>query len=587
MRGLVGNHVLVLVDGIRLNNATFRYGPNQYLATIDPFSVDRLEVVRGSGSVLYGSDALGGVVSVLTPRPQFSDRLEASGRVTGKVVSSGMEKSGRAAGSLRAPRAGLTGGLTWRDFGDLEAGGDLGTESPSAYTEWAGDAHGALRVSSASVLHVAYQHLHQDDVPRFDQVRQRGFSRWAFDPQVRQLGYTRFEAFPGSPWFQSATATASWHRSFERRVRQTVGSAVETEEEDVVDTYGFSLEARTRPGSRWAIVWGLEHFRDQVGSGRNDFNGATGTVTPRRGLYPDGASARSTAGFVSGSVDLRTVSIHAGARLNHNRVNAPDSRFDVELAKTALVGNAAVMWRLGDSHRLFGSVTQGFRSPNIDDVSTLGPFDFGVEVPSPDLDPERTLGLELGYKLRTRRLAGPISLYRTGLDDLIERMPATFDGSEFYEGQRVYRRTNIGSAFVRGAEGEFEWQAYRGLAVFGALAYTYGHQTSTDQPMRRIPPLYGQAGLTWAMARGPSLRGAVFFAGRQDRLNPGDKSDHRINPAGTPGFAVVNLQASWPITRAFDVALGVENVFDEAYRIHGSGIDGPGRNLWLGMRLGR
>ena len=89
------------------------------------------------------------------------------------------------------------------------------------------------------------------------------------------------------------------------------------------------------------------------------------------------------------------------------------------------------------------------------------------------------------------------------------------------------------------------------------------------------------------MAKGPSLRGAVFFAGRQDRLNPGDKSDHRINPAGTPGFAVVNLQASWPITRAFDVALGVENVFDEAYRIHGSGIDGPGRNLWLGMRLGR
>ena len=92
------------------------------------------------------------------------------------------------------------------------------------------------------------------------------------------------------------------------------------------------------------------------------------------------------------------------------------------------------MWRLGDSHRLFGSVTQGFRVPNIDDVSTLGPFDFGVEVPSPDLEPERTLGLELGYKMRTRRLAGSVSLYRTGLDDLIDRMPATFEGSEFYEG---------------------------------------------------------------------------------------------------------------------------------------------------------
>ena len=136
IRGLVGNHVLVLVDGVRLNNATFRYGPNQYLATVDPYPIERIEVVRGLGSVPYGSDALGGVINIITARPSFNeDGFRLGGRLRPKVASSSMELGIRADVEASGPNVAFLGGFTYSDFGDLRAGSGLGVEAPSGYLE--------------------------------------------------------------------------------------------------------------------------------------------------------------------------------------------------------------------------------------------------------------------------------------------------------------------------------------------------------------------------------------------------------------------------------------------------------------------
>ena len=184
VRGLVGNQVLVLVDGVRLNNSTFRYGPNQYLSTIDPASIERIEVVRGAGSALYGSDAIGGVINVVTRRARLTEGpARVSGSVAGKAMTSGMERSGRFEAEASSSRAAVRGGLSVRDFGDLVAGGGLGVESPSGYGEVSADASGLLRLGRTSLLSMSWQDLRQSDVPRFDQVSQRGYSRYAFTPR--------------------------------------------------------------------------------------------------------------------------------------------------------------------------------------------------------------------------------------------------------------------------------------------------------------------------------------------------------------------------------------------------------------------
>jgi iron complex outermembrane receptor protein/hemoglobin/transferrin/lactoferrin receptor protein len=128
IRGLVGNQVLLLVDGIRLNNSTYRYGPNQYLNTIDPGVIESMEAIRGSGSVLYGSDALGGVVQVISKVPSFSlEKTNVSARIIAKLMSQDMEQSGRAEVEIGSKRIAFLGGFSERNFGELVAGAELGT----------------------------------------------------------------------------------------------------------------------------------------------------------------------------------------------------------------------------------------------------------------------------------------------------------------------------------------------------------------------------------------------------------------------------------------------------------------------------
>lgn len=586
LRGLVGNHVLVLVDGVRLNNSTFRYGPNQYLATIDPDQVERVEVLRGSGSVLFGSDAIAGVVNILTKRPALSGgEAQLSAEVSGKVVTFGMEQTARVEAAASGRRAAIIGGFSARNYGDLHAGGGLGVEAPSGYSEANGDAKAVLRLSARHLLTVAAQQVFQEDVPRFDQVAQRGFSRYSFDPQVRRLAYARWQAFGAGRWMRSITGTASYQQSVERRDRQQRGSTTRVLEEDAIAVLGGSIEVRSAPFSSWSIVSGLDYTHDRVASWRRDTNLETGAARNRRGLYPDGATAVAAAAFTHSSLRLGGTAIDAGVRFSQYGVDADDTSFGtLRIRPHATVGSVAAMHEIARGLSIVGSLSQAFRAPNIDDVSTLGAFDFGVEVPSPDLAPERSAAYEAGARLTRPTAYASLTGFRMNLSNLIDRVRGTLDGGEFYEGQRVYRRANVGAAFVRGVELESRWTPRPGLDLFGHATYTYGQQTTVDQPMRRIPPMNGLVGARWTAGARKWIEGTVRFAARQNRLAPGDRDDHRINPEGTPGWAVLNLSAGMPLG-GVELVGGVYNLFDEAYRIHGSGIDGYGRSAWIGTRL--
>jgi outer membrane receptor protein involved in Fe transport len=587
VRGLVGNQVLVLVDGIRLNNATFRYGPNQYLATVDPFALDRVEVVRGAGSVLFGSDALGGVVSVLTRQPSLAaSGHRLSGRALARVVSGGMEQSARVEGEYASRRVGVRAGVSARSFGDLHAGGALGVEAPSGYGELGADARLLARVSSSATLSAGWQLVHQDDVPRFDQVRQRGFERWSFAPQARQLAWARYTQTTPLEWLGTIAVTGSWQHSFERRERQSRGSSLLVTEEDTVDTVGVLAEARASPAPWLTVRYGVDVYRDLVGSGREDRDLKTGASRPRRGLYPDGARARSAELFAVGTWSRGPVTVDTGVRRTWASASAEDAAFGpIGLAPAATIGSLAAGYEVARGLSLYGVAAQAFRAPNIDDISTLGAFDFGVEVPSADLRPERSLTLETGVRWTASRLQISTGVWRLSLRDLIDRVRGTYGGLDAWEGQRVYRRANVGDAYLRGFEVEGRAVLRGPLEASGFVAYAYGEQAATGQPMRRVPPLNGMAAVRWRGAR-LDAEAAWRLAARQDRLAPGDRDDHRINPAGTPAWQVVDLRGSYALSHRLRVVGRVGNLFDEAYRVHGSGIDGMGRHLAVSLHVG-
>jgi hemoglobin/transferrin/lactoferrin receptor protein len=188
-------------------------------------------------------------------------------------------------------------------------------------------------------------------------------------------------------------------------------------------------------------------------------------------------------------------------------------------------------------------------------------------------------------KWRADRTSAAVSLWRTNLAELIDRVRARLDGSDLLDGQRIYQRQNVGEAYVHGFEFELERVLAGALTAYGWGAYAYGQQTTAGQPMRRIPPFNGAAGVRWTGAR---FWGALQLraAARQDRLAQGDRDDHRMNPNGTPGWMTAGVNVAYRLSTGVRVVGGAENLFDRAYRVHGSGVDGYGRYVWAGLHVG-
>ena len=580
VRGLTGQQTLLLVDGIRLNNATFRSGPNQYLNTIDPQSVGQIEIVRSSGSVAYGSDAIGGVVNVLTRIPQFSDRPGFTGGLFAKAMTQDMEYSGRAEVGFSTPAVAVMGALAYRKFGDLVAGRGLGRETPTGYNQVSGDVKARFRLSDRFVATVAYQNLRQDSVPVYHRVQLENYRYYQFNPQRRQLGYARLEGFYDRQFLKSVQLTASWQRQTEGRQSQRNNNPTAVYERDETTTTGLTLLVTAGPTRHWQMQNGVEWYFDRVRSGREDVNTQTGAVTPKRGLYPDRATMSSLALFSLHTLTLNKLTLTAGGRYNAFQISTPEATLGkATIRPSAFVGNVGASFALLPTVRVVASAQSAFRAPNVDDLGTLGIVDFRYEVPNASLEPERSLNKEVGVKIRTQRLSATVLAYHNQLSNFISRVRA---GKDSIQGYPVYLKQNSAESFVRGLEAEVEYEVMPNWLAYAGATYTYGQNVTAHEPFRRIPPLNGRVGLTYQAAKGWWARAELLMAGAQTRLAKGDQDDNRIQKGGTPAWQVVNLNGGYR-WKFVTLSAELQNLTNEAYRTHGSGVDGIGRSAWLSV----
>lgn len=585
VRGLTGNQTLLLIDGIRLNNGTFRYGPNQYFNTIDVFSVGRVEVVRGKGSVLYGSDAMGGVINVLTRLPEYrSGKPKLGGRGQLKYMNRDMEKSGAGELSFQSENFAFSGAVNYKDFGDLFAGGSLGYERPSDYDETGLNLKARLRLAGKWQLTSVYQRLIQNDVPRYDQVAQRGYRSYSYDPQLHRLTYLKLEHFHDSPLLRKVNLTVSHQLSDEIRKIQKENSSVLQREHDKVKTWGISAEIHSEPGENWEAVSGMEFYADRVDSEKKETDTSTGEESLLRGLYPDGSTMTNLAAFSQHTLSLNRFRLNAGVRFNTFRIHSVDEEFgEVDVKPSSLVTNLALQYYTSTKEQLILSLHSAFRAPNINDISTFGLFDYGIEIPSAGLSPEKALTFEAGYKRSSEKGSVSFTAFRTQINDQIERVEATYNGSEYLDGQRVYQKKNIARSMLHGIEFESVLKLNSCLSLLNNFCWTYGENTDDGEPMRRIPPLNCKLALQYVNSRffGET---EFLFAAKQDRLSNGDIDDHRIPDGGTPGWQVFNVKLGYSLEK---IALnaGFQNLFNKAYRIHGSGVDGYGRSLWMSVQF--
>ena len=585
VRGLTGYQTLMLIDDIRFNNATFRSGPNQYLNTIDPFLASKIEVVAGAGAVAYGSDAIGGVIHFITKKPAFSEEgLRVDGSLFGKLRSSDMEKSSRLALSLREKNIAFSGGFTISDYGDIRGGRGLGTLSPTGYHTNAFDMKAVVRAGTNAEVTAAYQYFRQNNVPLFHKIVSGDFSTYLFDPQERQMTYLRYER-QMKGWIESINLTALYQDSNEQRKTQRAGESIVVEEQDEVSTFGFLLKSKATILSNQKINWysiaGLDYYNDEVSSVKRETN----EVRLLRGLYPDNSKAGQFAVYNSHTVELSNTSISGGIRFNRNVLEIPTEDLSmVEITPSAWVWNLSGTFFIGPHHQVSISSNSAYRAPNINDVSSLGLADFRYEIPNYDLAPEKSLNLELGWKMDDQNLKTSVHVFNNRLNDLIVNERATFNSQDSVNGAQVYQRVNVGKAVIRGAECSTTYDLNKGLSVNGQIIYLYGFaKKEVNEPLRRIPPLNGRLGLHYDMGHW-RFQGQWIFADKQQRLSGGDIDDSRIADGGTPAWSVFNLKASY-FNEWLLVNVGMENLFNQAYRMHGSGVDGVGRNVWISTKL--
>lgn len=580
LRGLTGNQTLILVDGIRLNNSTFRYGPNQYLNTIDAFSINKIEVVKGTGSVQYGSDAIGGVLQVFTREPYFSDKAKWGGRTVGKYTTGDMEKTARAEVNYSAEKAAGAIGVTYRNFGDLMGGDTTGKQTPSGYKEFAFDVKSTFLLQPDVVLTLAHQFLQQRHVPVYHKVVLENFAVNEFDRQQRMLNYAKLNFKNNSRWVSNIEMIASWQQSIEGRSSRKNGSNTMRREQDEINTLGFTTDISSRFSDAWSANSGVELYGDKVNSTREDANTESNVKSTFRGLYPDDSKYGNYSLYSLHHVALNKWIFEGGLRYNVFSINIRDSTLgNVKISPASFVYNASLLYKLTQQQSVYFSFNTGYRAPNVDDMGTLGIVDFRYEVPAYDLAPERSRNIELGYKLRSGKWAAGISGYYMHLHNLITRIKE----EEVINGYPVYRKENVEEGYIKGFEVEGEYRPLTGWRLAGNIAYTYGQSLTKNEPMRRIPPLNGRLITTYN--RNNWFASAVLlFASKQDRLAQGDKDDNRIPAGGTQGWNILNVYGGYEFSH-LKLNLGLQNIFNEDYRTHGSGINGTGRSASVSLTI--
>ncbi|MBT8108907.1 MAG: TonB-dependent receptor, partial [Gammaproteobacteria bacterium] len=584
IRGLKGSAILHLVDGMRLNNAIFRAAPTPWFALIPASSVERLEVVRGAPAALYGSEAVGGVVQSVSRLPVFT--TESPGYAGEGLVAFD------SAASLRSLRASFDAGThefaasfsaEYLETGDRRTG-DGGRVTPSGYTAKAVRAVLSATPSGAGSWFVDFHYLEQPETPRSDELVP-GFGQvepssaeFFFAPNRRAFVHFRRQ----SRWRDlDFKLDAAWQRIDDDRRTRNLGSTQRRFETNRSDLYGLTFSA-SGSGDSWSWIAGADLYYDEVRSARHAVDLVSGASAALASRFPDGSTVGQAGLFVSGS---RTLGAHhrlnVGVRYTDLRIDLPDG---TSIRPGRASGDLGWIAEWRDGLQFVATIGSGFRAPNIADLGTLGERPGNrFNIPNPGLGSERATHGDLGLRFYGENYSGEVRLFALRYSD---RIVSVSTGASTPDGRDVVQSVNAASALLRGVEGAARFRVSDVLSLATRISWTYGEQdvAGTSEPGDRIPPLQARIDLEWLINESWTLDTWLVAADRQDRLSARDTDDVRIDPLGTPGWVAAGTRLGWTDGGAWRVDFGIDNLFDKRYRVHGSGIDAPGRNLSLTLR---
>ncbi|MBU52637.1 MAG: hypothetical protein CL920_28405 [Deltaproteobacteria bacterium] len=632
IRGGVGPQVLILIDGVRLNSSTFRSGPNQYLNLLDPWSIGALEVLKGPGSLMYGSYAFGGVLNIRTQNPEmsYSKEWKVGARLVGKYASSDQERSGYLALTGSVMGVAIQANVAYGSFGDLRPGqptfdstnkillrgkenvlyqpttyGDLvidpatGGQAFSGYENLYVGVKAKWRIAPGWKLEALYRHTQLLNQGRSDQFAAKRSMRY-YDNWMH-FGYLRLKT-KFSKTRLRVTLSAQEQREKVYRRRFDAGEPYTLSREsinrDATMVIGASIDGYTKATPWLKLSYGVDVYRDVVESEAEQRRGE-GSYQTSTPTYPEGVDYMTVGGHISAKFRLLRgkegwgLYLNVGDRLNGFMANAP-ARDSFEAVSFAQLGNAlygSLQFLMNRNLNVSFSYSEGFRAPNLQESAFIGDAGNNFEIPNPDLRPEISRTLELTLRARNKRFFGWVTGYVSFWNDLIVSASAQYNGQDTVDGKAVKQRVNKANARVLGVEVGAGIRLWRSLRLTGHATWTEGRAIDDggiETPLSRIPPLFGKVSLRYDFKRRGFLEIYTLFADQQTALSQRDRDDPRVPVCGenakdgcvdgTPGWITLNIRGGVRLHRHVQLLMSVENVFNTLYKPHASGVFAAGLN---------
>ena len=641
IRGFATNRVLIVNDGVRMNNAIYRSGNIQNIISIDPFTIENGEVVFGPGSLIYGSDAIGGVMDFRSVTPKFSanGKLNVGGNTALRYSSANQEKTVHTAVHVGTKKWAYFSSFTSSTFSDLKMGVRGGQDSylRPFYVQRIGSTDSILanpdpRVQKYSGyeqvnvlqklryaagkhwdLQYAFTYAGTGKAPRYDRLIQNRngkprFAEWTYGPMLWRMHTLTAVNNRKNPFYDESRWIAAYQDYAESRIDRTRASLTRNIQSEAVDAFSFNWDAQ-KLVSKTQFFYGMEQVSNKVGSVGSRTNISTNVVSPFVSRYPDGSRWTTSGVYLSQKSAVgERFTLLSGLRYSYNTLSASfDTSFikfpykSLDIKEGGVTGNLGVVFRSSEMWQWNANISSGYRMPNVDDAGKLFESVPGnLTVPNPDLRSEYAWNFEGGFVFRIpQKFRLELNAFHTLLNNAIVRRPFTFNGADSISfggiKSRVEALQNVSRATVWGLQLSAQWNLLPSLVWQGHANWITGKETddlkNEQVPLRHAPPFYGNSLLRYSKNRlfvEASLYYNAPVASSKLALSEKAKTEiYAVDPSGNPyapGWHTINLKASYQLRKQLSFTLGWENITNQRYRPYSSGLVAAGSNLIVSIR---
>jgi hemoglobin/transferrin/lactoferrin receptor protein len=641
IRGFSTNRLLYTIDGIRMNTAIFRSGNIQNVISLDPFAIERSEVIFGPVSLIYGSDAIGGVMSfnTLTPRYSLGDKSLITGHALARYSSANNEMTGHFDVNVGWRKWAFVTSFSSNHFGDLVMGRNGPDDylrpwyvervdstdvvvkndnplkqTPSGYNQINLMQKISYKPAEHWEIQYGFHYSTTSDYSRYDRLlrTRNGLPRsaeWYYGPQEWTMNSLSIINTGTNAVYDEMTIRLAWQIFGESRVDRDFQKTIRYHRTEKVNAWSANADFLKLIGKRHTLYYGLELVWDDVESTGIDEDITNGSLVEGPSRYPQSIWA-SYAAYLSYQFRVsKQFLLQAGARYNYFTLDAdftnnlafyPFPFSEVKLNDAAITGNIGGVYTPGKKWTFSVNMSTGFRSPNVDDLGKVFDSEPGsVVVPNPDLKPEYAYNAEIGLaKVFGESVKFDLTGYYTYLSDAMVRRDYTLNGldSIMYNGEmsKVQAIQNAAYATVYGIQAGLEIKLPAGFGFSSQFNYQKGEEElddGTTGPLRHAAPWFGISHLTFVAGKleldlSSEYNGEVSYANLPEEERGKDymyAKDSDGNPY-TPAWYTLNFKALYQITQNISVSAGVENLTDQRYRPYSSGMTAPGRNFILALR---